>query len=580
MDTSNSLVPEDTGAFIKTIFRKQASLNILAQVASVVGPIVCTSLVGAHFGSGGLAIMAICAPLFLAASFFGAIPGGAQILCSGFIAKDEMENVNKVYSAAIVLTLTAATIVCAALLAFKTPILTLMAGEISPELSAYYSFFVLYSFFTMPAYIPLYFSKVAGRPEIGLALTVTMSAVSIAASLLLVGMMGLEAIALGQAIGTVAGLAASMFMLRKHFQFSFPKKLYIKPILAAGSPVGLPRLYLLIKTLLLNALFLSVGGIGALAVFGVVSVLHRFTSAAINGLTQTLTPLVGVFHEERDTTSISQTMKTALLYGNALMLLIGLLLCVFSEQVGVAFGLSGQTGMFGYAMPFYAGYIVLLMNAMVFTAYYNASERLLLANAIPFLQEFALLCAGAYVFAALLGISGIWAAFPLSGAVTLAILFGILAVIKHRSGDITIPLLQDRRLEREGRYISFSVEGKLEKASEASARISDFCEGNGVPPKLTMQISMSIEEIITLIINNSKRKALSVSVRLFLLEGTTVLRIRNVGEKFNAIEYYEQNIAGDIERSMDALGMKYIVQTANVIYYRQTFGVNSLVMLL
>jgi len=95
-----------------------------------------------------------------------------------------------------------------------------------------------------------------------------------------------------------------------------------------------------------------------------------------------------------------------------------------------------------------------------------------------------------------------------------------------------------------------------------------------------MLISMSIEEIITLVINNSRKKDLSVSVRLFLLEDMIVLRIRSAGEKFNAIEYYEQNIADDLEKSLEVIGMKYIVEAANVVYYRQTFGVNSLVIIL
>ena len=153
---------EDNGIFIKTLFRKQASLNILALLASVVGPIVCTGLAGAYYGSDGLAVTALCAPLFLAASFFGfIISGGAQILCSGFIARDELSRVNEVYSAAIVLTLAAGILICAALIVFKGPLLTFMAGEISKGLSAYYSCFVFYTFFTMLIYIPLFFSRVA-----------------------------------------------------------------------------------------------------------------------------------------------------------------------------------------------------------------------------------------------------------------------------------------------------------------------------------------------------------------------------------------------------------------------------------
>ena len=572
-------MPADSGAFIKRVFRKHAALNILALLASVAAPVVCAVLTGAYYGSAGLAIAALCAPLFLASVFFGfMISGGAQIVSSGFIAKDELDKVAEVYGAAVVLTVAADSLVCAALLIFKTPLLTLMAGEISPALSAYYSYFVLYAFFTMLIYLPLFFSRIAGKPGIGVIATVTMSSAGIAASLPLIQFMGIEAIALGQAIGTAAGFTVSMLLLRRHFRFRFPKQLYIKQILTAGSPLGLSRLYTLITTLALNTLFLRYGGSAALAVWGVVSTLNRFVTAFVAGLSQTLVPLAGVFHEEQDATSVRQTVKTAFVYGNVIMLTLGLVLCVFRVQIGAAFGLSGDSGLFILAMPFYAAYIVLLMNTSIFSAYYNASKRLLLANIIPFVQEFAVLCA--YMFAALSGITGIWAAFPVSGAVTLAVLALALLAVKRKNADLTVPLLQNRRLERDGKYISFSVAGAPAEASAAAERVSVFCAEHGVSPKQTMLISMSIEEIITLVINNSRKKDLSVSVRLFLLEDMIVLRIRSAGEKFNAIEYYEQNIADDLEKSLEVIGMKYIVEAANVVYYRQTFGVNSLVIIL
>ena len=185
---------EDNGYFIKTLFRKQAALNILALLVSTIGPVTCMILVGRYFGSEGLAIMAICTPLFFAASFLGfTISGGAQVLCSVFIAKDEINNVNMVYSAALTLTLLAAVLISAAMVVFKTPLLMLIAGDISPYLSAYYNFFVLYAFITMFVYIPLFFSRVVGRAEIGLILTGIMAVGVISASLIFVQFMGIEA---------------------------------------------------------------------------------------------------------------------------------------------------------------------------------------------------------------------------------------------------------------------------------------------------------------------------------------------------------------------------------------------------
>jgi Na+-driven multidrug efflux pump len=573
---------EDNGYFIKSLFKRQGAQNISALLASTIAPIVCAGLAGTHFGSEGLAIVAICAPIFLAASFFGfIISGGAQIICSAYIAKDELDTVNKIYSAAILLTLIINIIVCTVLLGFKTQLLTLMVGEISPQLSAYYNFFVLNAFFSMPVCIPMFFCKLVGRNEIGLILTGIIASVSIAASLNLINFMGIEAVALGQAIGTAAGLIVSFVMLSRHIKFRLPKKLYIKPIFKMGSPVGLTRLYILLTTLALNALFLRTGGHEALAVFGVISTLHRFNSAAIGGISQTLIPLVGVFNEERDVTSIRQTMKCAFFYGNLLMLIIGAALFVFRVQIAALFGLPAA-GEFPAAIPFYAVYLLFLLNTTILSSYYNAAKRLTLANITAFLQEFAFLCAGAYLLAPSFGIDGIWRAYAVSGGATLLILFAILKTLNLRNRELTVPLLLNRRLEKEGRYISLSVDKDPEKVSEASWKITEFCEENNISNEQTMLIALSVEEIITLLINNSssKNKRFSAAVRLFLMDGMTILRIRNVGEIFDAIEYYKNNIAGDFEKSLEVIGMKYIVDSASAIYYRQTFGVNSLVVII
>ena len=572
---------EDSGLFIGNLFRKQAPFNILALLASTIGPIVCTSLSGIYFGSDGLAIVAICAPLFLVAVFLGfIISGGAQIVCSGYIAKDDLDSVNNIYSAVIVLNIVTSVVVCALLVVFRQPLLTLLSGEVNPALRAYYTFFVLNSFLLIPAYLPLFFSKLIGVPQIGFILTSVLSVVSIIASLILVNFMGVEAIALGQAVGTAVGLTISMIMLGRHFKFKIPKKLYIKPIISAGSPLGLTRLYILVTTLVLNALFLRIGGSIALAVWGVVAMLHRFITSFTLGVSQTLIPLVAVFHEERDTTSIKQTMKTAFIYGNIVIVSIGMLLIIFATQIGLGFGLANDSGKLVFAMPFYVIYAILLMNTTIFSSYYNAAKKLWLANIIPFFQEFAVICVGAFILVPFFGFTGVWFVFPLSGLITLVILWAILFYHKNRDKDLSLPLLLNRRLEKEGKYISFSVEDNPEKASEAAERISDFCEESGLSPKQTMQISMSIEEIISLIINCSKKKNFTVSVRLFLLDEMIILRIRNTGEKFNAIQYYEKNIAEDIEKSLDIIGMKYIIKSAKVIYYRETFGVNSLVVIL
>ena len=76
---------------------------------------------------------------------------------------------------------------------------------------------------------------------------------------------------------------------------------------------------------------------------------------------------------------------------------------------------------------------------------------------------------------------------------------------------------------------------------------------------------------------------LTMNVRILLVQGTIVLRIRNGGAEFNPVAYYEQRKVNVVEDNIDAmlalddsLGIKMICDTADVVDYRRTFGVNNL----
>ena len=569
----------DDGIFVKTLFRKQAVYNMLALCVSTIAPLVCLLIAGYYFGSEGLAIVALCAPLFLAASFFGfTISGGAQILCAEFIAKDEYDKVNRVFSASVTLSVIIGIAVFSLLFLFRAQILEFIAPTLTADMTAYYNYFLLYSLLSLFAYIPLFFSRTVGRMEIGLIMTGILTVIGIVSGMILTRFMGVEAIALGQAIGIATALPIAIFMLRKHFRFIFPRELYIKKIFALGSPLGFKRLYVLLSTVALNSLFLFIGGSFAIAVFGVVATINRFIQACASGIAQTLPPLVGVFHQEQDITSIRQTLKQAFFMGNSVIVVIGLVLIVFSTQIARLFGLGDDA--LTAVMPLYATYSVLLMNGMILASYYNSIKNLGYAHIIPFFQEFLFIFAGAVLLSAHFGTNGIWAAFPISGALTLLVLFLLLAIAKRKNPEYTFIMQQNRHIENDGKHISFSVDNELISASEAAEKISIFCEEHEVSPKDTMLISLSVEEIITLIANHCRSKHFSVSVRILLVGGKVVLRFRNTGEKFDVYDYYINHIADDIEKSMEVVGMKYIVQAAKSVYYRETFGVNSLVVVI
>jgi anti-sigma regulatory factor (Ser/Thr protein kinase) len=139
-------------------------------------------------------------------------------------------------------------------------------------------------------------------------------------------------------------------------------------------------------------------------------------------------------------------------------------------------------------------------------------------------------------------------------------------------------LLDNARIEH-SRVIDFSVKNTLEAVNAASENISAFCRENRIPQKQTMYISLAIEEMVLMINEHSLRKdrILYTDLRVMIIqEGLIIMRIRNSGKYFNPVEYYYEN--KDKEAGFEkTLGIMMILKMAQQVEYRETFGVNNLI---
>ena len=69
-----------------------------------------------------------------------------------------------------------------------------------------------------------------------------------------------------------------------------------------------------------------------------------------------------------------------------------------------------------------------------------------------------------------------------------------------------------------------------------------------------------------------------MDVRIFV-DDEIILRIRNRGKLFNPIDYYYESQENEDELDFamsDALGIEMISKAAKSVYYKSTFGINNL----
>jgi Na+-driven multidrug efflux pump/anti-sigma regulatory factor (Ser/Thr protein kinase) len=577
-----SFLMEDNNRFIENLYRQHAASNSFSLMLSVLGPLCCTILAGRNFGENGLSVLAVCAPLFFIGAFIGmTFSGGGSILAARAVSEDEEKTPAVLYSASAVLTFSVSAVACAALLIFQNQLLHFLGSDAPPSLSGYYVWSAVNVIVTSVLWVPLNFCRLAGRPVVAPVMTSVMVLTSVGSAFLLIEPLGLPGIALAQLIGGVCALITAMFMMRRStFHLRSPgRTIPVATIVVAGSPGGLSRLYQVVSIYILNAILLSTGGVFSLAVFAAIQMIHRFISALIIGTTQTLLPLAGVLDSERDSTGLSRLMAHAFFFGNSLTGIACVILLIFRSQIAILFGLTDTSLLFGYAVALYAIYALLLQNITFYIAYFTARTSIATANLLLFLQEFFFLVGPALILSVLRDGDDVWMAFPLSGILT----FGVLAILllwrKKQNPALSLPFLIDRTAKTSGNDLSFSVEGDEAAIAQSAEQIYEFCAEKGLTHKQNILISMSVEEFLLLIVNNAPANSqINLSVRLVLDRDKITMRIRNKGEMFDPLKYYNSHISDDVEKSLDVIGIKYIAENAQRIYYRNTFGVNNLVL--
>lgn len=583
---------EDNGYFVKRLFYKYAVPIIITLIGSISGSVVNSVMAGNYFGSGGLAIIGLCSPITFLFCTLGALIGiGGAGSAAKFIGRDDYNSVNALYGTSLTLTLFIGIIVSLSGLIFMGGITQILTNdtELLVEVKRYYTAYVPFGLFFMLQYTVAHFARINGRPNVGMYMFAVMVILNIIFNFVFAGVLGfgIEAIALGAGIAAIgANISGFIFLKTKKgaLKFGKPRIACIRGIVSAGSPSALSNLFSLLRLFIFNGLLITLGGEIPLAVFSVITSVTAIATAAMYGIGQTLIPLIGILNEEKDNESIRQIMKLAFIFGSFITIILSLCVGVLIEPIFAVYGINDpsvqamlKTALFYLSVSF----IFSLVN-ILFTYYYTAMSKFWVANLLTFTREFLFAVLLAYGLSQAYGTNGIWLSLLLSEIAAVIMIIVCSCTVRAKNQNLSMLFMFDKRLEKNSHYISFSVDNNPKAITEASEKITGFCEKNELSPKQSMLISMSIEEIIMLIVNNGMTGNTynAVAVRVFILDDMVILRIRNSGKKFNPIEYYNKTISVDIEKSLEVIGLKYIIGASSAINYRETFGVNNLTIIL
>lgn len=581
---NNSEVKElkQNNTFISNTYKKALWPCMLTILSANINVIVDGILIGQKLGSNALAAINLCLPISLflcvVGSFFSA---GTSINSSKNIGKNQFVKANEYYKADIVLSFISSIIITILGCIFINQVCSFLCSDVNvfAYVKEYALITILGSVFKIIVYAPLWYLRLDGKNKEITKMMTVLTVGNIILDLLFVFVLNLGVFGAGLAnvLATMASLIVGVYYIRQNdssFRFSFKidiKSISIKRIALDGLPSSVNNLCSTIRFLIINSLFMSIGGAALVAVFTAVNGLFSVGECIILGIPQASTAMFGVYAGEKDYDSCKLIIKFEVIIGAILSASFVILSILLAPLLGRIYGLNDNLFM---PVFFMAISIFPSLICSVLSSYYNVSGKNII-SIIVIISRLVVMTYLGIVCALVLNLN-VFTFFIFAEVSTLVFIYIITFVyskIIHKNVDQLL-LIKHREILN-GTVINFSVKNSNEEICKTCELLKDFCENNGLSINKSMKLQLAIEEALVLIskVNNDEHMVFDgFDIRAFFYEDLAGLRIRYDGLDFNPF-------SGQMNTS-DYLGIKMIVDMLDDSTYCRTFGVNTLILLL
>ena len=559
--------------FLKRAYNKALFPCVMSVLSGNINILADGILVGQRLGTNALAAINFSLPVYLVLCIAGSfIVSGTAICASDAIGKSKNERANELYRTAIFWCAAISAVITLIGLAFLNPLSLFLCPDksVAPLVAEYCGATIAGALPKILIYIPFWFLRLDGRNGQVTLMMLIMGGGNVLLDVLFLYAFdwGVSGAAWASVLSTAAACAVGFVKLcgkKSSFRFGFRVKasgVRLADIFRAGSPSALNNLFQTLRVSVINALLLQYCGSGMVAAFTAVNCIAAFEESVTGGVPQAASAMLGIYNGEHDNDSARLLMARQLKSGIPCGLIFSAAIIIGADLISTAYGLEIPLRFAFVCMS--AGIIPALINC-VMSGYYNVSGRSLWSNAIISLRVFVMPCAS--LFALLyFGISP-WPFLFFGEILTLAVWFAATGIAHKNNPALSRFLLADDSLKESGRVINFSVNGNAENICDASGRITDFCEQNGMNPKQIMRISLAMEEMMTLI-SSENGAAVEFDLRVYSLKNVIGIRIRYSGKEFNPLARAD---SGDDEY----MGIRLIENMCELMQYQRTFGMNT-----
>lgn len=177
-----------------------------------------------------------------------------------------------------------------------------------------------------------------------------------------------------------------------------------------------------VTTMVFNFILLHLAGNAAVAAYGIVANIALVGVALFNGISQGLQPLASACHGSGDTQGQSRIYRHSMFIGLCVSAVVVAVVVTFAGTLVAVFNSQHSAQLADYAIPglrlYFLGFLFAGAN-IVKSGFYSATGRGRESSILALCRGVVAIVAFAFLLSHLLGITGVWLAFPAAELFTL-----------------------------------------------------------------------------------------------------------------------------------------------------------------
>ena len=371
----------------------------------------------------------------------------------------------------------------------------------------------------------------------------------------------------GYAVGTIMTLMYFRSKKRTvHFVKSALRQLkYLGGVISIGLPSALIYVCNFLRLFFVNAIILSSTGVVGGKIASVSFSLNSIAFIFVEGASMTLLPILGALYGEKDTKGQRITLRYGMIVTVVLSLIVTVVSVLFPQQLASLYGFTDPEAIkvFNTTFRLLSINVPILAVIYVMRSFFQATKQKGLANLLVVLDGFLTIVPLMYWFSKY-NIYWLWAAFPISKVLTLAIVAAVMLATKKARNKKGILGLD----EPQGIAYDFSIKNEIDQAIKASEEAMSFCEKNNVPENVANLVGVTVEELChNIAVYASSAAADTVDVCVRILENEVNIRLRDSGSEFDPTDYIDNS-------GRQITGLELVRKLSSGINYNRILGFN------